>query len=281
MKAYLDADILIYRIGFTTQEEDLEIAKWRMNELIQKILADVKATSYHCYLTTSGDSTAFRDKVYPEYKQNRKAPKPVHYQALREFLIEEYPTTLVSVIEADDALSIAQYESLSKGEDSIICSIDKDLDMVMGWHYNFVKEIKYYIHEEQAIYNFYRQLLMGDRADNVKGVEGIGEKKADKILSGSEDEQELFERVRSTYNNDEEMLRTGEVLWILRDLEKPWSLTKYGSVLMQEMGFHSLSDLKPIPVGTESIGEEMSMDGFLQNGTDHQEVFTEMDENPH
>ena len=262
MKALLDLDIFVYRIGFTTEDVDIEIAKYRMNDLVEKVLADVKATSYQGYLTKSKDEKAFRKQVYPEYKANRKSPRPVHYEALRQFLVEEWGAIMVEVIEADDALAIAQ------SDDTIIVSIDKDLDMVPGWHYNFVKEIKYYVHEDEAIRNFYIQLLMGDAADNVKGLKGIGEKKADKILSGEEDEEGYFERTRAAYGNDEAMLANGEVLWMMR---KPyplgrWKYTTFGSQLLQENDFQPELPLKQAITGMESTGEENLTDGSQLNG---------------
>ena len=201
-----------------------------MNELIQKILADTKATEYQLYLTASEDKTAFRKQVYPEYKANRKSPKPVHYLALREFLTEEYETEVISEIEADDAIGIAQ----DKFGSTIICSIDKDLDMIPGLHYNFVKEIMYSVTDYQGIYNFYTQCLTGDTADNVKGVSGIGKKKAESILYEATTEQEMFDRVRKAYDNDQEFLINGEVLWIMRLPMQRWSLTTFGSQLLSE-----------------------------------------------
>lgn len=275
-RSLIDADILVYRIGYTTEDADIEIAKWRMNELVEKILSDTKATSYKLYLTKSKDENAFRSKVYPEYKQNRKAPRPVHYQALREFLVSNWQAEIVEVIEADDALGIEQCNSI----DTIICTIDKDLDMIPGWHYNFVKEITYFVHFDEAIRNFYKQVLMGDRADNVKGIEGIGEKKADKILYGSETEEEYFERAREAYGNDEAFLQNGEILWILRENypHGRWSYTSFGSRLVPKTEPKPELDLKQTELGSESIGEEMLKVGFLQNGINQLDSSTVMDE---
>lgn len=283
----MDADIVGYRCGFTTMTEPVEIAKWRCNELIERILADTQATSYQLYLTASGDETAFRPMVYPEYKQNRKAPKPTHYNALREFMVEEWGAEIVSGIEADDALGIAQTEhsifprfgecaaaiegAYLDGDstfDSIICTIDKDLNMIPGMHYNFVKNNLLYVSREEAIYNFYKQVLMGDSVDNIKGIEGIGEKKACKILGSAEDEQTLFERTRNAYNNDEEFLRTAEVIWIMRKHQEPWSSTGFGSQLVPKAGLPWSFPWQHQPPSSESIGEEILTDGFQQNGID-------------
>ena len=43
----------------------------------------------------------------------------------------------------------------------------------------------YYVKEEEAIKNFYNQLPTGDRQITSK-IQGIGDKKADKILDGLE-----------------------------------------------------------------------------------------------
>lgn len=236
-----------------------------MNDLVEKILADTKATSFACYLTASNDLSSFRSKTYPEYKQNRKSAKPIHYQALRQFLVDQWGATVCETIEADDALGI---EQSNRKEDTIIVSIDKDLDMIEGFHYNFVKENQYFVYEEDAIRFFYKQLLMGDTADNVKGIEGIGPKKADKILDGATTEEELFSRVREAYSHDEEMAQNGACLWILREPypKGQWKYTKYGQLLSQEKTPLVLSPCTTIEPSMESIGEVMFQDGFHANG---------------
>lgn len=265
MKALIDADILVYRVGFTTQEEPYDIAEARMQSLVEKILADTLATSYQLYLTATTDNTAFRFKTYPEYKQNRKSPKPIHYQALREFLVEKWGAIVCTVIEADDALGIAQS---NRTEDTVIVTIDKDLNMIEGFHYNFVKEEQSFIYEEDAIRFFYKQLLMGDTADNIKGIAGIGPKKADTILGDAVTEEELFTRVREAYDNDDEMLQNGDCLWILREPypKGVWRYTTYGSKLLQERTLPVLSLCETTEPITESIGVETYTDGYLANG---------------
>lgn len=237
MHALIDADILIYRIGFTTQEEDFGIAAWRMSNLIEQILDATKATSFQCYLTASKDETAFRRKVYPEYKMNRKAPRPVHYDALREFLMKDWSAKMVSCIEADDAIGID-----SNRDDCVIVSIDKDLLQLPGLHYNFVKQEFKTVTKEEGIRFFYQQCLTGDTADNVKGIAGIGPKKAEKILALAEitcnedPEQCWFDQVRKEYDNDYEFYINGACLWILRSPYPEGSFKSHplGSQLIHE-----------------------------------------------
>ena len=125
--------------------------------------------------------------------------------------------------EADDAIGIRAYE-FEDVEDYVIMSIDKDLDMIHGWHYNFIKDNKYFIDDQQAIKHFYTQILTGDRVDNIIGLKGIGPKKAEKILEDCTTEQEMYDAVLKAYDNDEKrVLENGQLLWIRRKENQIWS----------------------------------------------------------
>src|SRR5574337_1250565 len=101
----VDGDILVYRIGFTTQDVDLPIAKSRMNTVINNILDDTAGDTLAIYLTST-DKSNFRFNIFPQYKANRVAEKPKFYYELREFLQEDYDAETVFGMEADDALGI-------------------------------------------------------------------------------------------------------------------------------------------------------------------------------
>jgi 5'-3' exonuclease len=127
--------------------------------------------------------------------------------------------------EADDAIGIRAY-TLGE-EDYVICSIDKDLDNLRGKHYNFVKNEAYYVTEENAIKNFYRQILTGDRVDNIPGLSGIGPKKAEKILADCVTEEELYSAVLKAYDGNLEYLtEQGQLLWIRRKDNEIWTPPK-------------------------------------------------------
>lgn len=269
--ALVDGDLLVYRIGFTTEDVDVGIAKWRLSELLKTILEGVQATEFQVYLTASNDGTAFRKQAYSEYKANRKAPRPIHYEALRYHLVTEHGASVSTTIEADDAIGI----DAGNTPDCVIVSIDKDLLQIPGRHYNFVKQQFTTVNNHSGIRFFYKQLLMGDKADNIKGVAGIGEVKAEKILNAAEDycEAAWFDIVRATYNNDKEMWHNGECLLIL---QKPfpqgtWSYHPLGSQLLQEM------EEKPLYLQRQSVGTsvcttpEMSTDGQVQLGLNLEE----------
>lgn len=267
MKALLDGDILVYRVAFTTEDADVGIAYWRMDELLKKILEGVQAEEFQVYLTASNDSTAFRKQVYTEYKANRKAPRPVHYQALRQYLIDKWGASVSTTIEADDAIGI---DSRFNNDSSVIVSIDKDLLQLPGRHYNFVKEQFTDVNTHSGMRFFYKQLLMGDKADNIKGVEGIGEVKAERILNSADDycEEAWFDIVRKTYDNDEEMWRNGECLLILQKTFPlgTFSYHPLGSQLIPEGIILPLYLQKQNADTSEYIIQEISTDGLQLAG---------------
>ena len=202
MIALLDADILVYRVGFTTQDAPESLARVRMDELILNILADLQTQEYVCVLSPTGKNS-FRYRIYPEYKANRKAPKPVHYAILRDYLIDTHAAQIPEDLEADDGLGLLSTElnNPELGHTPIIVSIDKDLNQIPGWHYNFVNKIKYYMDELEAKKSFYIQLLMGDVSDNIPGIPGLGIVKATRIIDPCTTEEQMREEVRHIYQD--------------------------------------------------------------------------------
>jgi 5'-3' exonuclease len=118
-------------------------------------------------------------------------------------------------------LGIDQVKAASEGLETCICSIDKDLDQIPGWHLNFVKELKYEVTPQEGLRKFYHQLLTGDLAcDNIPGLKGIGPKKADKALDGCLTEEDMFNACKKMYQLyypdswEKVMLRNGQLLKI-------------------------------------------------------------------
>jgi 5'-3' exonuclease len=207
MIALIDGDIVTYRVGYTTEDADFGIARWRANEMLEGILRETSADEFKIYLSDSTEN-GFRSQILSSYKATRTQPKPKHYDALKEYLISsEWNAAITLGQEADDQLGIDQV-SLNEVEDwpdgagwasSVICSIDKDLFQVPGNHYNFVKKQHAFVTPEGGLWYFYKQLLTGDVVDNIKGIYGIGPKKAEKILQGVETESDLFSKALGAY----------------------------------------------------------------------------------
>ena len=247
MLALLDADIIAYRCAATANHDPEWVATSRCNTLVEQILEEVKADSYQLFLS---GPVNFRKKIYPAYKANRVQPPPVHLLLCKQFLETKWGAVWTDGYEADDALGIEQCrvgtarlpkaiiaadgttvsEGLKPNAPScttIICSIDKDLKQIPGLHYNFVKKEFDEVSVEQGWRSFYTQVLVGDASDNVKGCPGIGKAKAPRILAGCESEQEMFEAVRATYNDDDNMFINGQLLYILREENVYWNYMQF------------------------------------------------------
>ena len=219
MHVLIDGDIIGYRIGFSTEEESEKIVISRVATFVETMLwEDLDAETYQGYLTGSGN---FRNEIATTapYKGNRTAPKPKHLQLIRDYLVSAWDFQVSEGQEADDSIAIAHVENNYK---SIIASIDKDFLQLRGNHWNFVKKEMTFVSEEEAIKNFYRQVLTGDRVDNIIGLKGIGTVKADKILSERESPAEMYTACVQAYGSTERVIENCRLLWLRRTPNELW-----------------------------------------------------------
>lgn len=122
-----------------------------------------------------------------EYKGNRDPEhKPVHYQAIRNYLTDTWGAIVVIGREADDEASILAHQHLRElnyeRADYVICTIDKDLDQIPGPHYDYKKHVHYVVNELQAWRWFWVQVLAGDSTDNIPGCYRVGTKTAEAMV---------------------------------------------------------------------------------------------------
>lgn len=218
---YVDADVAAYRAGFACEKRVIETddegytikrievappedAREAVDSIIHDIVFEVNPSKYTLYL--SGDNNFRKDiATIREYKGNRnKARPPVHFDMIRQYMQDKYDTEIVNGQEADDQLGI---ELTKHGDCATVASVDKDLLMIPGNHYNFVKRKFAYINEDMARRIFWTQMLVGDTTDNILGCPGIGPKKAKKALKDAKDDLQYWRRVRRTYKEQFERLQ--------------------------------------------------------------------------
>ncbi len=218
-EALIDMDTVAYRSAASCEptkaksyREDLDTAIRRADELMFRILADCETDRYVGYLSGSEN---FRYRLYPDYKANRKEiRKPEWLQQVREFLVSEWKAKLTDGYEADDAIGIALRD------DSIVCGNDKDFRQLPGRHYNFVRLEWDRIGVVPAKFNFWTQMLIGDRSDNIPGIPGLGETKAPRVLNDKSpaDWREIVSRLYESCGLDFE--RNYRLLRLLRSEEE-------------------------------------------------------------
>lgn len=133
-----------------------------------------------------GDKDNFRKLTNPEYKANRPA-KPDLYYPLLDYLQQQYGDfQSLKNLEADDTCRIIyEDENFFPHYDKVIVSIDKDFYSVPCKFYrdlpNNTEGVKV-ISKEEADKHLMKQIIMGDSADNYKGITGYGEKKTNAFL---------------------------------------------------------------------------------------------------
>ena len=221
--ALVDADFLVYRIGFSTEDEPVGIAKARLTEWLEDfIYVNLKADEYKAWITGKSNYRYDIAKTVP-YKGNRKdVQRPKHYEALREHLVKRHDAIVTVGEEADDAVGI---ESTKLLDTCWIVHVDKDLDQLQGWHYNPVKDERYYVTAEEGLKNFYTQLLTGDRTDSILGVKGIGPVKAKKLLSKCKTELDMWEVCLEAHGSIERAVEDATLLWLRRYEGELWQPT--------------------------------------------------------
>jgi len=223
-KLLIDADYLIYGVGFASEEDSEKFAKSRLVETLEDLVyIHLKADSYEAFLTGKNNYRYEIAKTVP-YKGNRKdAKKPKHYDALRECMITRLGAVIVDGQEADDEVAIR----MTKEPDQyLLVGVDKDLRQIPGWHHNPHKAQTEYIDDFQAYKSFCLQLLTGDRVDNIPGLEGIGPKKAAKALQDASTKEELlkaaFKKYQELGHSLDYFTEQGQLLWLRRTEGELW-----------------------------------------------------------
>lgn len=235
--AYVDTQPLDKQPSFLIEPrqviEPVENAFHLVNVIIKEAQSVMGAAGKPVVFLTSSDKSNFRYDLatIKPYKGNRQQPKPVHYEAVRDYLQRRWDAIVVHGEEADDRLAQFQYDCMQRLYDgdaeqhdvTCIATIDKDLDMVPGWHFNYTSKSKYWVTEDEAMRNFYTQLLVGDKVDNIQGVPGIGKAKAAKAFASCDTEEELYEACLELYEgNIHDLMENANLLWMRRHEGEAW-----------------------------------------------------------
>lgn len=272
MQPLIDADVLVYECGFAAEtawkgehpDIDLDASPPPFDRVadlldnrIDNTCAIVGATRPPIlYLTGKGNFRYQIAKRTP-YKE-RAGNKPFHYKNILAYIKGKYDYRIAEGLEADDLMSIYQTETRSILEgnplysgprvETIICTRDKDLRQVEGWHYGwelgnqpqFGPEVvegmgsirlsdKRNKISGTGLMFFYSQCLTGDSVDSIPGLPKCGPVKAYEILEGAETEKEAFRRVLEAYcatygeKGPDELLEQGRLLWMTRELHEDGS----------------------------------------------------------
>lgn len=240
----IDADSLVYRVGFANDDSPLSYAIHSLNSMINKIKAELEVEEYFLVI---GGGDNFRDDIAVStvYKGNRPIEKPVHYGDIRRYIADNHPRIVAEGCEADDVCSSLLYEKRQRSSARVLAAIDKDLWNTPGWHFNYhpKKWTTTYVTMREANRNFLRQLITGDASDNVPGLpfmtydminryslpnaslKGCGPKTAEALERACLDNEDFGQAIYDCYSSwayeageqcDEYLLEQGRLLWMTR-----------------------------------------------------------------
>lgn len=237
---HIDADFLAYMMSYEKEGNHIPFEDMCFNVKGQvekmRLMAGAESVFLHLTPGTSDKGGRGAIAIQKEYQGNRKdRDRPEKLHILREWMGKNYPAQLYHDCEADDGMSSAQWAMVRNGfrERSVICSKDKDLLMVPGWHMDWdtfelaqsvdetgnPNEFGYtYLDSSKSASKikgfgtkfFWGQMLTGDTADNIAGLpfvcgkhlskpKKIGPVLADYYLSDLWNDKDAFNLVKGLY----------------------------------------------------------------------------------
>lgn len=182
---------------------------YRFVNILNKTLSMIKPTHVIIGFDTGGYT--FRNNIDREYKANRS------HRAEKEAIYNQF-TDIKRILEAigikhDNILSyegddiVGTYAKISKAEKTFILSGDKDIFQLINDTTSVIFPIKgvseVAIYDKQSFKDRFNinveqyidyKCLLGDAGDNIKGLDGCGEKTAVKLLT-------KFGNIQNIYNN--------------------------------------------------------------------------------
>lgn len=201
----LDAYALIFR-AYHAMKYSPRITSGGMNtsaafgfvNTLEEVLRKEKPT--HLAVCFDPGGKTFRHEMYPDYKAGREAmPEDIRQaipyikEIIRAYRID---MEIVPGYEADDVIGTIAVKASARGFDTYIMTSDKDLGQVVSEHVRIYRpgsrgqgaEIRgveeicslYGIREPRQVIDLLA--LMGDKADNIPGCPGVGEKTAAKLI---------------------------------------------------------------------------------------------------
>ncbi|MGK2233168.1 MAG: DNA polymerase-1 [Colwellia sp.] len=200
----------------------------------------------------------FRNDMYPDYKANRP-PMPddlrTQIAPIHDIITAMgLPLLVVDGVEADDVIGTLSHQATALGIETVISTGDKDMAQLVNPHVRLINTMtnvemdeagvieKFGVRPDQIIDYL---ALMGDKVDNIPGVEKCGPKTAVKWLTAYPSLQEVMDHADEVKGKVGENLRTAlEFLPLSYEL----ATIKLDVVLEQ-----NVAELKPKTPDTETL----------------------------
>lgn len=179
-----DADSILYATAFAMKDEPLSKAIESVDMFLTSIANSCSAEKVLICIS-EGKSWRKQYAKSKEYKGNRAGREiPDHLNPLRDHLKSYWKAFYISHWEADDLIFMARsaYKLRYPDYKIFLATNDKDCRQFAGDFLDYRKMMFFTVTHEEAQYNFWTQMIVGDPTDNISGIPGIGKVGAAKML---------------------------------------------------------------------------------------------------
>jgi len=203
----IDADSIVYASCFNV--ETTSEAKTKFESYIYNICDSIeeamgkpadKVRIFHGQTEKN-----FRKSIRSDYKANRGSLKPDFFEEVSAFAKFFFEAEMASNgLEIDDLVSMEWKRLTDEGKEVVIASIDKDFLQLPAYIYSWVgkRQGLVKVSEEEALKNFYTQMITGDSVDNVNYLKGKGPKFAQVYLGQCKTEFEYLSKVYRLFKQE-------------------------------------------------------------------------------
>ncbi|QNS14797.1 DNA polymerase I [Mannheimia bovis] len=181
-------------------------AMYGVLNMLKSLISQVNPS--HIAVVFDAKGKTFRDELFEQYKSHRP-PMPEDLRPQIEPLhriIKALGIPLISIegVEADDVIGTLAVQAAKDGKDVLISTGDKDMAQLVNDHIMLINTMNNTLLDREGVIEKYGippeliidfLALMGDSADNIPGVKGVGEKTALALLQGIGSLKQIYENL--------------------------------------------------------------------------------------
>ncbi|WP_163935323.1 DNA polymerase I [Paraferrimonas sp. SM1919] len=162
----------------------------------------------HMAVVFDAKGKTFRDDMYQEYKAHRP-PMPDDLRSQIEPLHNAikamgFPLIAIGGVEADDVIGTIAKQACAIGRHCLISTGDKDMAQLVSDNITLINTMTDTVLDREGVINKFNVTpeqiidflaLMGDKADNIPGLPGVGEKTAVALLNGLDSIDNIYQNL--------------------------------------------------------------------------------------
>ena len=238
--------------------------------MIKKILIDHPESPLAVVFDAKGKT--FRHDMYSEYKANRppmpedlvQQIEPIH----KIISLMGIKLIMIPGVEADDVIGTLAEQARQKKLNAVISTGDKDMTQLVCENVSVVNTMSGELLDESGVLKKFGVgpelitdylALIGDKSDNVPGVDKVGPKTAVKWLNEYSDIEGVKENSESIGGKVGENLRSS-----IEMLDLAHELVKIKTDVELELGIEDLARLEPDTEKLTEIYKELEFNAWLQ-----------------